>query len=149
MRCSPTSTRRGARCWPWSARSSGWSAARRPIARRSPQAIGFYLMATPPGFRSAALQSRARLRRAPIARVRVHMRFDILARSGRARRGQLWTPHGIVETPAFMPVGTLGSVKSLHPVEVSGTGARLLIANTYHLWLRPGAELVAEHGGLH
>jgi queuine tRNA-ribosyltransferase len=77
------------------------------------------------------------------------MRFEVLARSGRARRGQLWTPHGVVETPAFMPVGTLGSVKALHPLEVSGTGARMLIANTYHLWLRPGAELIAEHGGLH
>lgn len=77
------------------------------------------------------------------------MRFEIIARSGRARRGQLWTPHGAVETPAFMPVGTLGSVKALHPSEVSDTGARMLIANTYHLWLRPGAELIAEQGGLH
>ncbi|MEO8182798.1 MAG: tRNA guanosine(34) transglycosylase Tgt, partial [Deltaproteobacteria bacterium] len=77
------------------------------------------------------------------------MRFEVIARSGRARLGQLWTPHGIVQTPAFMPVGTQGSVKALHPTEVSDTGARLLIANTYHLWLRPGAELVAEHGGLH
>jgi len=77
------------------------------------------------------------------------VRFEVITRSGRARRGQLWTPHGVVETPAFMPVGTLGSVKALHPAEVSDTGARLLIANTYHLWLRPGAELVAEHGGLH
>ena len=77
------------------------------------------------------------------------MRFEIMARSGRARLGQLWTPHGTVQTPAFMPVGTQGSVKALHPMEVSDTGSRLLIANTYHLWLRPGAELVAEHGGLH
>jgi queuine tRNA-ribosyltransferase len=77
------------------------------------------------------------------------MRFEVIARSGRARCGQLWTPHGAVETPAFMPVGTLGSVKTLHPSEVSDTGARMLIANTYHLWLRPGAELIAEHGGLH
>src|SRR6476620_9513037 len=141
MRCSPTFTRRGARCSRWSAPSLGWSVARRPIARRWLRAIDFYLMATPPGSRSAALQSRARARRCPIPRLRVHMRFEVLARSGRARRGQLWTPHGVVETPAFMPVGTLGSVKSLHPLEVSGTCARLLIANTYHLWLRPGAEL--------
>ncbi len=77
------------------------------------------------------------------------MQFDIVARSGEARLGRLTTPHGVVETPAFMPVGTAGTVKALHPDEVSATGARLLIANTYHLWLRPGAELIAEHGGLH
>jgi queuine tRNA-ribosyltransferase len=77
------------------------------------------------------------------------MRFDVLARSGQARCGRLVTPHGEVQTPAFMPVGTAGTVKALHPTEVSDTGARLLIANTYHLWLRPGAELVAEQGGLH
>ncbi|HKO90759.1 MAG TPA: tRNA guanosine(34) transglycosylase Tgt [Polyangiaceae bacterium] len=77
------------------------------------------------------------------------MRFDVLARSGQARLGRLVTPHGDVSTPAFMPVGTAGTVKALHPSEVSDTGARLLIANTYHLWLRPGAELVAEQGGLH
>jgi len=77
------------------------------------------------------------------------MRFDLLARSGHARRGRLITPHGEVQTPAFMPVGTAGTVKALHPSEVSDTGARLLIANTYHLWLRPGAELIAEQGGLH
>jgi queuine tRNA-ribosyltransferase len=77
------------------------------------------------------------------------VRFEVIARSGRARLGRLSTPHGEVQTPAFMPVGTAGSVKALHPAEVSQTGARLLIANTYHLWLRPGAELVAELGGLH
>lgn len=77
------------------------------------------------------------------------MRFEVVARSGGARQGRLFTPHGVVDTPAFMPVGTLGTVKALHPIEVSETGARLLIANTYHLWLRPGAELVAEQGGLH
>ena len=75
--------------------------------------------------------------------------FEILARSGHARTGRLHTPHGVVSTPAFMPVGTAGTVKALHPEEVSGTGARMLIANTYHLWLRPGPELVASHGGLH
>ena len=75
--------------------------------------------------------------------------FEILARSGHARTGRLHTPHGVVSTPAFMPVGTAGTVKALHPDEVSGTGARMLIANTYHLWLRPGPELVASLGGLH
>lgn len=77
------------------------------------------------------------------------MRFEVIARSHGARLGRLTTPHGEVETPAFMPVGTAGTVKALDPSEVEGSGARLLIANTYHLWLRPGAELVAEHGGLH
>lgn len=75
--------------------------------------------------------------------------FRVVARSGRARRGLLQTKHGSVETPAFMPVGTLGTVKTLHPDEVYTTGARMLIANTYHLWLRPGPELVADLGGLH
>jgi queuine tRNA-ribosyltransferase len=77
------------------------------------------------------------------------VRFELTARSGRARAGRLHTPHGVVETPTFMPVGTAGTVKALHPDEVAATGARMLIANTYHLWLRPGPELVAEQGGLH
>ena len=77
------------------------------------------------------------------------IRFELMAKSGRARAGRLHTPHGVVETPTFMPVGTAGTVKALHPDEVSATGARMLIANTYHLWLRPGPELVAEQGGLH
>jgi queuine tRNA-ribosyltransferase len=79
----------------------------------------------------------------------VSVRLELRARSGHARAGILRTPHGDVPTPAFMPVGTAGTVKALHPDEVSGTGARMLIANTYHLWLRPGAELIAELGGLH
>jgi queuine tRNA-ribosyltransferase len=79
----------------------------------------------------------------------VSVRFELVAKSGRARAGRLHTPHGVVETPTFMPVGTAGTVKALHPEEVAGTGARMLIANTYHLWLRPGPELVAEQGGLH
>jgi queuine tRNA-ribosyltransferase len=79
----------------------------------------------------------------------VSVRFELLATSGRARAGRLHTRHGVVETPTFMPVGTAGTVKALHPEEVVATGARMLIANTYHLWLRPGPELVAEQGGLH
>jgi queuine tRNA-ribosyltransferase len=79
----------------------------------------------------------------------VSVRFEVLATSGRARAGHLHTRHGVVETPTFMPVGTAGTVKALHPDEVSSTGARMLIANTYHLWLRPGPELIAEQGGLH
>src|SRR5262249_45522367 len=66
-----------------------------------------------------------------------------------ARCGVLETPHGPVQTPTFMPVGTQGSVKSLTPGEVASTGARVVLGNTYHLMLRPGAEMVASLGGLH
>lgn len=75
--------------------------------------------------------------------------FAVTQTSGNARTGLFKTGHGTIETPAFMPVGTQGSVKALEPQAVARTGARLLIANTYHLWLRPGAELVAQMGGLH
>lgn len=75
--------------------------------------------------------------------------FLLRARSGNARRGAFMTAHGLVETPVFMPVGTQATVKAVNPRAVADTGARMLIANTYHLWLRPGAELVAEMGGLH
>ena len=66
-----------------------------------------------------------------------------------ARRGRLHLPHGVVETPAFMPVGTQGTVKGLTIDQVAGTGAHILLGNTYHLALRPGSELIAELGGLH
>jgi len=69
--------------------------------------------------------------------------------SGNARAGRILTPHGEVPTPAFMPVGTQASVKALSSEEVAATGARMQIMNTYHLWLRPGPERVAELGGLH
>ncbi len=75
--------------------------------------------------------------------------FRTLARSGNARAGILTTPHGEVPTPTFMPVGTQGSVKTLRPAEVAATGARIVLGNTYHLWLRPGPDVVAELGGLH
>lgn len=75
--------------------------------------------------------------------------FQTLASDGHARAGTLVTPHGEVPTPTFMPVGTQGSVKTLTPREVSDTGARIVLGNTYHLWLRPGPEVVALHGGLH
>ncbi len=75
--------------------------------------------------------------------------FALAARDGRARRGRLATAHGAVETPAFMPVGTAATVKALTPAMVAGTGAAMLLANTYHLALRPGAERVARLGGLH
>jgi queuine tRNA-ribosyltransferase len=75
--------------------------------------------------------------------------FDILAIDGKARRGQLKTAHGVVNTPAFMPVGTAGTVKAMLPESVKATGAEIILGNTYHLMLRPGAERVADFGGLH
>jgi queuine tRNA-ribosyltransferase len=75
--------------------------------------------------------------------------FTLLARDGAARRGRLVTAHGSVETPAFMPVGTLASVKAMRPEDVAETGAEIILANTYHLMLRPGAERIAALGGLH
>jgi len=75
--------------------------------------------------------------------------FRVTARDGQARRATLTTPHGDVETPTFMPVGTQGSVKTLSPAEVASTGARIVLGNTYHLMLRPGAEAIARLGGLH
>jgi len=74
--------------------------------------------------------------------------FRVLCTDGRARRGTLRTPHADVELPTFMPVGTQASVKALSPAEVATTGARIVLGNTYHLWLRPGEDVVAAHGGL-
>jgi queuine tRNA-ribosyltransferase len=76
-------------------------------------------------------------------------RFRLIATDGKARRGELRTPRGTVRTPAFMPVGTSGSVKSLTMEEVEQCGADMVLANTYHLYLRPGHRLVEELGGLH
>ncbi len=75
--------------------------------------------------------------------------FRVVARDGHARHAWFDTPHASVETPAFMPVGTQGSVKTLSPDEVRSTGARVVLGNTYHLMLRPGADTVAALGGLH
>lgn len=75
--------------------------------------------------------------------------FRVVATSGSARAAELTTPHGTVLTPTFMPVGTQGSVKTMMPGEVASTGARIVLGNTYHLWLRPGAEAIASFGGLH
>ena len=77
------------------------------------------------------------------------MKFSLISTDGRARRGQLQLPHGIVETPVFMPVGTYGSVKAMSPVELEADDARIVLGNTYHLWLRPGLDVIAAHGGLH
>lgn len=77
------------------------------------------------------------------------MRFELLAQDGDARRGRMTFARGTVETPAFMPVGTYGTVKGVTPDELLGCGAEMILANTFHLMLRPGAEIVRAHGGLH
>ena len=75
--------------------------------------------------------------------------YELLARDGAARRGRITTAHGVVDTPAFMPVGTAGTVKGLLPEQVAARGAQIILGNTYHLMLRPGAERIARLGGLH
>jgi queuine tRNA-ribosyltransferase len=77
------------------------------------------------------------------------MKFEVHDRDGRARRGTLTLAHGQVETPAFMPVGTYGTVKAMSPAELHEIGAGIVLGNTFHLWLRPGLEVIAAHGGLH
>ena len=75
--------------------------------------------------------------------------FTVHARDGAARVGTLVTAHGVVETPAFMPVGTYGTVKAMTPEELEGLGAQIILGNTFHLLLRPGPGIIAAHGGLH
>ena len=77
------------------------------------------------------------------------MKFTLLATTGRARRGRISLAHGDVETPVFMPVGTYGTVKAMAPRELDEIGAQIVLGNTYHLWLRPGVDVIAAHGGLH
>ena len=77
------------------------------------------------------------------------MTFTVHRNDGAARRGTLTLAHGTVETPAFMPVGTYGTVKAMSPMELEGMGAQIVLGNTFHLWLRPGLEVVRAHGGLH
>ena len=72
--------------------------------------------------------------------------FAITARDGLSRRGQLRTPHGLVQTPAFMSVGTVGAVKAVTPRDLEAVGAEIILANTYHLLLRPGHEVIAKLG---
>ncbi len=77
------------------------------------------------------------------------MKFDLLATDGGARRGQLHLAHGTVQTPVFMPVGTYGTVKAMAPAELTETGFEMVLSNTFHLWLRPGLEVIERFGGLH
>jgi queuine tRNA-ribosyltransferase len=77
------------------------------------------------------------------------MKFGVTHRDGQARRGRLELAHGAVDTPAFMPVGTYGTVKAMSPAELREVGAQIVLGNTFHLWLRPGTDVIAKHGGLH
>jgi queuine tRNA-ribosyltransferase len=77
------------------------------------------------------------------------MEFQVIAQCGAARRGRLTLAHGTVETPVFMPVGTYGTVKAMAPNELEQLGARIVLGNTFHLWLRPGTDVISAHGGLH
>ena len=77
------------------------------------------------------------------------MEFTLYKTSGAARRGQITLAHGTVQTPAFMPVGTYGTVKAMSPQELHEIDAHIVLGNTFHLWLRPGLEVIAAHGGLH
>ncbi|APD50738.1 tRNA guanosine(34) transglycosylase Tgt [Francisella hispaniensis] len=77
------------------------------------------------------------------------MKFELLKKEGKARRAKISFPRGDIQTPAFMPVGTYGAVKSLSPVELRQMGAEIILGNTFHLWLRPGTEIIKKHGSLH
>ena len=77
------------------------------------------------------------------------MKFELFTQVGQARRGRLTFERGTVETPAFMPVGTYGTVKAMTPEELQGMGAEIILGNTFHLMLRPGTEIIREHGDLH
>ncbi|MGO4155096.1 tRNA guanosine(34) transglycosylase Tgt [Cupriavidus sp. YAF13] len=77
------------------------------------------------------------------------LNFELLTTDGNARRGRVTLNHGVVETPIFMPVGTYGSVKAMSPLELGEINAQIILGNTFHLWLRPGLDVVEKHGGLH
>ena len=77
------------------------------------------------------------------------MRFELISQDANARTGRLHFDRGVVDTPAFMPVGTYGTIKAMTPEEVQSIGAQIILGNTFHLWLRPGTEIIQMHGGLH
>ena len=77
------------------------------------------------------------------------MKFTLKTTDGRARRGEVQLAHGTMQTPAFMPVGTYGTVKGMLPRDIEATGAHTVLGNTFHLWLRPGLDVIRAHGGLH
>ena len=75
--------------------------------------------------------------------------FEVLKTEGLARRGRMTLNHGVVQTPIFMPVGTYGTVKAMAPNELEEIGSQIILGNTFHLWLRPGLDVIEKHGGLH
>src|SRR6266446_5828150 len=77
------------------------------------------------------------------------LKFELLMTEGHARRGRMTLNHGVVETPIFMPVGTYGTVKGVMPQSLEAMGAQIILGNTFHLWLRPGMDIVKQFGGLH
>ena len=77
------------------------------------------------------------------------MKFELLATDGVSRRARLTLAHGVLDTPAFMPVGTYGTVKAMRPTDLKDIGAQIVLGNTFHLWLRPGLDVIEAHGGLH
>jgi hypothetical protein len=81
--------------------------------------------------------------------IRGMLQFELLKTEGRARRGRLTLNHGVVETPIFMPVGTYGTVKGVMPASLEAMGAQIILGNTFHLWLRPGLDILTQFGGLH
>src|SRR6218665_3990918 len=79
----------------------------------------------------------------------IMLKFDLLKTEGRARRGQMTLNHGVVQTPIFMPVCTYGTVKGVMPRSLEEMGAQIILGNTFHLWLRPGMDIIKQFGGLH
>ncbi|MDE2157774.1 MAG: tRNA-guanine transglycosylase, partial [Burkholderiales bacterium] len=77
------------------------------------------------------------------------LKFELLTSEGAARRGRLTLNHGVVETPVFMPVGTYGTVKGVLPRSLEEMGAQIILGNTFHLWMRPGLDVIQRFGGLH
>lgn len=77
------------------------------------------------------------------------LKFELLKTEGRARRGRMTLNHGVVETPIFMPVGTYGTVKGVMPRSLEEMGAQIILGNTFHLWMRPGLDIMKQFGGLH
>ncbi|MEY4427483.1 MAG: hypothetical protein RLZZ182_172, partial [Pseudomonadota bacterium] len=77
------------------------------------------------------------------------LQFDLLKTEGHARRGRLTLNHGVIETPIFMPVGTYGTVKGVMPRSLEEMGAQIILGNTFHLWMRPGLDIMKQFGGLH
>src|SRR5882757_10804414 len=108
---------------------------------RSRPAIGFTPMAMPACSTACRADTTAAMQQS--------FTFRLIATDGTARHGEITTPHGTVATPAFMPVGTQATVKGLAPETVRAAGADIVLGNTYHLMLRPGAERIAALGGLH